>query len=83
MMSAADVNSVATQPQEVAVAVLRNAVTKQGFFAGMTPFEPPAHYCSFLLDKVRTGERKLALEPCARCQAHCPYATFEGIKDSR
>ena len=82
-MSAAGVNAVAAPPQEVALAVLRSAVAKQGFFAGMTPFEPPAHYCSFLADKVRTGERKLALEPYARGQADCPYVTFDGIKESR
>ena len=83
LMAAAGVNAVGEPPREVAVAVLRNAVARQGFFAEMTPFEPPAHYCSFLLDKIRTGERKLALRPCARGQARCPSATYEGIKDSR
>jgi hypothetical protein len=83
LMSAAGVNAVGTPPQEIAVAVLRNAVARVGLFEGMTPFEPPAHYCSFLLDKVRAGERKLALGPCARGQTHCPYATFEAMKESQ
>jgi hypothetical protein len=83
LMSAAGVNAVGTPPQEVAVAVLRHAVAREGFFAGMTPFEPPAHYCSFLRDKIQTGERDLALQPCARGQAHCPYATFDAIRESK
>lgn len=82
LMTAAGLNAVCTPPQEVALAVLRNAVAKEGFFAGMTPFEPPAHYCSFLADKIRTGRRTMTLEPCARGQQQCPYATFEGIKES-
>lgn len=82
LMSAAGVNAVGAPPQEVAVAALRSAVAKQGFFADMQPFEPPAHYCSFLRDKVETGKRKISLEQCARGQSHCPYATFDAIKES-
>ena len=83
LMTAAGVNTVGAPPREIALAVLRNALAREGFFAEMTPFEPPAHYCSFLREKVRSGERKMTLEPCGRGQKYCPYATFEGIKESR
>lgn len=63
--------------------MLRNAVAKDGFFAAMTPFEPPAHYCSFLREKIQTGQRKMKLEPCGRNQRHRPYATFDVIRQSR
>ena len=82
LMSAAGVNAVGAPPPEVAVAVLRNALAKEGFFAAMLPFEPPAHYCSFLRDKIQTGKRTISLEQCASGQARCPYATFEAIKES-
>jgi hypothetical protein len=82
LMTAAASNAVGTPPQEIALAVLRNAVAREGFFAEMTPFEAPAHFCSFLREKTKSGERKMTLEPCARGQKHCPYATFEGMKES-
>ena len=82
LMTAAQVNAVDTPPQGVALAVLQAAVARRGFFEAMTDFEPPQHFCSFLRDKIRTGERQVALEPCARGQRHCPYATFENIKES-
>ena len=83
LMSAAGLNAVDTPPQEIALAVLRNAVAREGYFAAMTPFEPPAHFCSFLRDKIQSGQRTIPLEPCRPGQKHCPYATFEGIRDSR
>ena len=83
LMTAGRVNAVNTPPQVIAVAVLRDAVARQGFFAAMEPFVPPAHFCSFLRDKIRTGERTMTLEPCARDQKQCPYATFEGIRNSK
>ena len=82
LMTAGGINAVCTPPHEVALAVLRNAVAKDGFFAAMAPFEPPAHFCSFLRERIRTGERKMTLEPCGRNQKHCPYATFDAIKES-
>ena len=82
LMSAAGVNTVGAAPQEVAVVVLRNAVAREGFFSNMRPFEPPAHYCSFLRDKIEAGKQTISLERCAAGQARCPYATFEGIKKS-
>ena len=82
LMTAAASNAVGTPPQEIALAVLRNAVAREGFFAEMSPFEAPAHFCSFLRDKIGSGERKMTLEPCARGQKYCPYATFEGIRKS-
>ena len=83
LMAAAGLNAVNTPPQEIALAVLRNAVACEGFFAAMAPFEPPRHFCSFLRAKTRAGERSMTLEPCAAGQKHCPYATFERIKDSQ
>ena len=83
LMMAAGINTVGAPPQEVALAVLRDALAKDGFFAAMTPFEPPAHYCSFLREKIQTGQRKMTIEPCARDQKHCLYATFDGINQSR
>ena len=83
LMAAAGLNDVDTPPQEIALAVLRNAVSRQGFFTEMTDFRPPMHYCSFLRDKIDRNERKLNLEPCKESQQGCPYATFENIKDSK
>src|SRR5688500_3455582 len=59
LTAAGDENAVGARPQEVALAVLRHAVNREGFFEGMTDFAPPARYCSFLKDKIRTGERRL------------------------
>jgi hypothetical protein len=83
MMTAAGLNAVNTPPQQIALAVLRNAVAREGFFAAMTDFKPPAHYCSFLRDKVERGERRMKLEPCREQQQGCPYATFDELKGSR
>ena len=55
----------------------------RGSSPGMTDFEPPAHYCSFLRDKVARGERAIELQPCKPGEQGCPYATFEHIKDSK
>lgn len=77
--SAAD----ASPPPQLAVAALGRAVAREGFFDGMTDFQPPTHYCSFLRDKVARGERALNLEPCKAGQTSCPYATFENIRDSK
>jgi len=82
LMAAAEVNVVGTPPQDLAMSVLQNAVARRGFFADMTSFRPPRHYCSFLRDKVRRGERTLELEPCEQGQQTCPYATFEEIRHS-
>ena len=82
LLTAAGLNAVGTPPAEVAVAVLRNAVAREGFFAAMSDFRPPAHHCSFLQDKIRRGERKMQLTPCNENQQHCPYATFEHIIQS-
>ena len=59
MMAAAGLNAADTPPPRLALAVLGRAVAREGFFAGMTDFEPPAHYCSFLRDKVARGERAM------------------------
>jgi hypothetical protein len=83
LMTAAGLRAVGTPPPEVALGVLRRAVAREGFFAGMTDFRPPAHFCSFLRDKVDRGERRITLEQCKEGQQGCPYATFEHIKDSR
>lgn len=83
LMAAAGSNAVDRPPQETAVEVLRNAVGRRGLFEGMTDFEPPAHYCSFLRDQIRRGERTGELQPCAARQQHCPYATFENLKRSK
>ena len=83
MLAAAGLNAADTPPPRLALAVLGRAVAREGFFAGMTDFEPPAHYCSFLRDKVARGERSIALEPCQPGERGCPYATFEHIKDSK
>lgn len=83
MMAAAGVNATDTPPPRLALAVLGRAVAREGFFAEMTDFEPPAHYCSFLRDKVARGERTMNLEPCKPGEQSCPYATFEHIKDSK
>ena len=83
LMAASGLNAVDTPPPHIALAVLQNAVARQGFFDAMTDFNPPAHYCSFLRDKIRTGERTMTLEPCKAGQKDCPYANFEqpkGIK---
>src|SRR5688572_18357364 len=73
LMAASGINEVKTPPPVVALAVLRNAVAREGFFADMTDFKPPAHFCSFLQDKIGRGERKLDLQPCKSCQQGCPY----------
>ena len=83
LLAAAGLNASDTPPQELALAVLRNAVLREGFFEGMADFRPPAHYCSFLRDKIRTGERKMCLEPCREGQKTCPYATFEHLKETK
>ena len=82
LMAAAEINVVGTPPQDLAMSALQNAVARRGFFADMTEFRPPRHYCSFLREKVRRGERTLALEPCEQGQQTCPYATFEEIMRS-
>ena len=83
LMAAGGANDAATPPQELALAVLYYAVKRQGFFAEMTDFQPPAHFCSFLRDKIARGERDMTLEPCKPGQQGCPYATFEHIKRSK
>jgi hypothetical protein len=80
MMTASGVNAVDTPPPQLALSVLRNAVAREGFFAEMTDFEPPTHFCSFLRDKIRTGEGSMTLQPCKQGQRHCPYATFDPLK---
>jgi hypothetical protein len=82
LMAAANINAVGTQPPVVAVEVLRRAVAREGFFAGMTDFKAPRHFCSFLREQNRTGERAIPLKQCDEGQATCPYATFEAIRDS-
>ena len=79
-MAAAGLNTVNARPQEVALAVLHSAVARQAFFEGMTEFKPPAHFCSFLRDKAKSSAEVLDLQPCREDQRHCPYATFENIK---
>lgn len=83
LMTAGGINAVGTPPSDVALAVLRKAVAREGFFAEMTDFKPPMHYCSFLRDKIRRGERQINLEPCKEGQQGCPYATFENLKDAK
>lgn len=83
LMAAAGLNAVNTPPPEAALAVLREAVARRNFFAGMTDFKPPAHYCSFLAEQVRSGKRVVTLRQCEEGQKTCPYATFENIRDSR
>lgn len=83
MMTAAGLNAVDTPAQQVALAVLRDAVARKGFFADMTDFKPPAHYCSFLREKIQRGERRIELKQCSEIQQVCPYATFDEIKRSR
>ena len=83
ILAAGGVHPVATDPDELALAVLTNAVERDGFFAHMTDFKPPAHYCSFLKEQVRRGERNMCLDPCKEGQQQCPYVTFENIKKSR
>src|SRR5688572_32423865 len=60
LMAAAGVNDVAVSPQRLALAVLHEAVAHEGFFSGMTDFVAPAHYCSFLKEKVDTGKRTIS-----------------------
>jgi len=82
LMAAGGLNNVDAVPQQIALAVLRNAVTREGFFSDMTDFRPPSHHCSFLRHKIQKGERTIPLYPCQESQAGCPYATFENIRDS-
>ena len=83
LLTAAGLNAAETPPQVLALAVLRNAVAREGFFHEMTDFEPPDHFCSFLRDKIRTGERKMCLKPCKKGDTKCQYATFEHLQGSR
>ena len=80
LMAAAGLNTVNAPPQAVALAVLQRAVARQAFFEGMTDFKPPAHFCSFLRDKAKSGT--LHLQQCREDQRDCPYATFENMKQS-
>ena len=82
LMAAAGQNVVDTPPPQMALAVLRNAIAREGFFAEMTDFKPPAHHCSFLREQVRRGDRTIDLKPCTEGQQGCPYATFEHMRDS-
>lgn len=50
LMAAGGRNDVDTPPPQTALAVLRNAVAREGCFADMPDFKPPAHHCSFLRD---------------------------------
>ena len=81
LMSASGVNAVATPAPKVALEVLHHAVARDGFFAGMTDFKAPRHFCSFIREKNRTGERSIPLSQCEAGQRTCPYATFEAMKD--
>jgi hypothetical protein len=83
LMTASGTNAVNTPPPVLALAVLQQAVGRQGFFADMTDFTPPAHYCSFLRDKIQRGERDMTLEPCPPGLQRCPYASFENLKGSK
>ena len=83
LMAASGINAVDTPPQQVALAVLQHAAARQGFFADMEDFAPPAHYCSFLRDKIQRGERHMTLEPCQPGLQRCPYATFDNLKQSK
>jgi hypothetical protein len=82
LMAAAGLNDVTTPPPVVALAVLRNAVLREGLFAGMTDFRPPTHHCSFLGEQIRRGERTIDLEPCKEGHERCPYANFENLQGS-
>ena len=82
LMTASGINAVGTPPPLLAMTVLQQAVARQGFFADMTDFTPPAHYCSFLRDKIQRGERDMTLEPCQPGMQRCRYATFDNLKDS-
>ncbi len=82
LMAAAGLNKVGMSPTEVALAVLKNAAAREGFFETMTDFEPPAHHCSFLQDKIKRGERMIDLCSCKKAQEGCPYATFDHLKES-
>src|SRR5438477_5107837 len=79
LMAAAALNAVGKPPQDVALAVLGNAVGRRGFFEGMSDFKPPAHFCSFLLNKATSGHAIACLEPCRENKLACPYATFENL----
>src|SRR5688572_17437427 len=68
LMAGGGMHEVDTPPLVMALAALRNAVAREGLFAGMTDFVPPAHFCSFLRDKIDSGERKMDLQPCAKGQ---------------
>jgi hypothetical protein len=83
LMAASGVNAVDTPPKQIALVVLQQAVARQGFFADMTDFTPPTHYCSFLSDKIRRGERDIKLQTCQPGLQRCPYATFEHLKASK
>jgi hypothetical protein len=83
MTTAAEVTATTTPAPVLALAVLRRALAREGFFEGMTDFRPPAHYCSFLRNQVQRGERRLSLQQCVEGQQRCPNATFENIKASR
>ena len=80
LMAAAGLNTANARPQEVALAVLRSAVARQGFFEAMTDFKPPAHFCSFLCDKAKSSGALLQIQPCRENQRDCPHATFENMK---
>ena len=82
LMAASGINAVGTPPPVRALAVLQQAVARQGFFADMTDFAPPTHFCSFLRDKIQRGERDMTLEPCLPGLQRCPYATFGNLKSS-
>ena len=83
LLAAAGINTTNTPPQALALAVLRNAMAREGFFHEMTDYEPPDHFCSFLRDKIQTGERKMCLKPCRKGETTCQYATFEHLRESR
>jgi hypothetical protein len=82
LMAAANVNAVGTPPPQLAVEVLRAAVAREGLFRGMSDFRAPRHFCSFIREKNRTGERRIELKQCEEGQRTCPYASFEDIRDS-
>lgn len=83
LLTAAGLKDVNTPPLQLALAALQQAVARKGLFADMSDFQGPPHYCSFLAEKVRTGERSLKLEPCQLGQKGCPYATFEHLQASK
>lgn len=82
MMAAAGINDVSISPPRLALAVLQQAVAREGFFLDMTDFRPPAHFCSFLQQKAASGEHPIQLSRCAEGQTNCPHATFENLKRS-